>query len=211
MKGAEFMHDVYRFEPIDFERGLPAILICAGSGMMLGLMDRCPLFRWCLDFDTMTTEERERFVSWCVCLEHVTPLVALAGWFSATSPALLAEAARALRRSTPIYVQYRGNGPDPFVGLRTANDLGEFEEQCNARLIEAASSPHWQNLSQKKAPPAEAEGVSSEREQALPSLEGHERQRSRISDLPAERPDEPRRRIMRHDIVELHGADDAAE
>ena len=129
-----FLRRKYGIEAFDYRRGKSAILVAAGTGLMLSIMDQCVPIRWCLDVDTLTVEQKARLPSWLQCVGNVTQFVAVAGWFSSTNPKPLAEAVSALRPSKVVcYVQFHGVGADPFLNLRTANTLAEFLEQVKER------------------------------------------------------------------------------
>jgi hypothetical protein len=127
-----FISRCYQIEPVDFDRGERAALICAGSGLMLAIMDQCPRLRWCIDVDALDRSALERMPAWVTCIGNVTELVVIAGWYCSTNPKPLASAARAL---APLrmrcYVQCHGVGGDPFIDLRTAATLSELIDQVN--------------------------------------------------------------------------------
>lgn len=131
----DFISCVHRIEPFDYERGQRAMLVCAGTGLMLSLMDACPDLRWCIDVDLLDKEAIERMPAWVTCIGNVTKLMVIAGWYCSTNPIPLANAARSLRRSALLcYVQCRGVGGDPFADLRTAETLDGLVDQVNKRL-----------------------------------------------------------------------------
>ena len=41
-----------------------SLLVCAGTGLMLSLMDECPRLRWCIDADGLSAEQLPRFATW---------------------------------------------------------------------------------------------------------------------------------------------------
>jgi hypothetical protein len=128
----EFLGAVYGIEPIEYpERGGRSLLVCAGTGLMLALMDQCRHMRWCLDVDGLTVAQRARFSDWLVCAEKRTDLIAFAGWHCATDPAPIAQALARLDRRGPCYAQCHGPGADPFKGLATARELAAFIDQVN--------------------------------------------------------------------------------
>jgi hypothetical protein len=138
----EFISRVHRIEPIDFERGQRAALICAGSGLMLSIMDACPDLRWCIDVDLLDSAAMQRMPGWVTCIGNVTEVVVIAGWYCSTNPIPLATAARSLNgRRLLCYVQCRGVGGDPFETLRTAQTLDVLIDQVNARF-EPKKIPH---------------------------------------------------------------------
>ena len=134
----DYLARAYRLPVIDFERPGHSLLVSAGTGLMLSLMDACPRLRWCLDVDTLALQERDRLTPFLRCGQNVTDLIAVAGWFSSTNPKPLASAVDSLRRRPPVYVRFFGAGDDPFAGSRTALTLDQLIEQINA----APPSPH---------------------------------------------------------------------
>jgi hypothetical protein len=111
------------------ERG---VLVAAGTGLMLSLMDQIPRLRWCIDADGMTAAQREALTPWLACVNNVTDLIVVAGWYCSTNPEPLARAVRLLDgERAMIYVQCRGVGDDPFEELRTAHSLEELVAQAN--------------------------------------------------------------------------------
>lgn len=107
-----------------------SVLVCAGTGLMLALMDECPQLRWCIDVDGLTPAQLEGLPAWLRCIHNVTDLIVIAGWYSSTNPIPLARAARGADWDRLLcYVQCHGPGRDPFVDARTAHSLGELSEQ----------------------------------------------------------------------------------
>ena len=128
-----YLGRVYGIEAIEYpDRTARGVLLSAGTGLMLSIMDQCPRLRWCLDVDGLTRDQFDRLGDWLVCVGNVTELVAVAGWYCSTNPNLLAAAVRRLRQRPLCYVQCRGVGGDAFATLRTASELGEFVSQVNA-------------------------------------------------------------------------------
>lgn len=125
---------VYGIEAIEFDdRVTRNVLVCAGTGLMLSLMDQCPALRWCIDVDGLSSEQLERLPDWLACVHKVTDFVAIAGWYCATNPVPLAKAARMLdAERMRCYVQCHGRG-DPFPALRTSQSLEDFVAQVNAK------------------------------------------------------------------------------
>ena len=120
-------------ELIEFpDRAERSVLICAGTGLMLSLMDACPRLRWCIDVDLLSASQREGLSPWLTCLNNVTDLIVVAGWYCSTNPEPLARAVRPLNRGRAlVYVQCRGVGDDPFRELRTAHSLSELVAQVD--------------------------------------------------------------------------------
>jgi len=98
---------------IDYERPAKGLLIGSGAGIMLAVMDACPNLRLCLDVDECAGD----LACWLRCLARngLIDLLAIAGWFSITDPAVLAGAVRAVPVPTLIYVG-GGIGAEHFIG-----------------------------------------------------------------------------------------------
>lgn len=129
----ELISRKFGIEAFEYDRPGDQILIAAGTGLMLSIMDQCPGIRWCLDVDPLTADQKAKLGDWLVCVGNVMERVIVAGWFSSTNPKPLAEAVGRLRRArTLCYVQFHGVGADPFVELRTAGTLAELLDQIRA-------------------------------------------------------------------------------
>lgn len=118
-------------ELIEFpDRPMRSLLVCAGTGLMLSLMDQLPRLRWCVDADGFNERQRAALPAWLRCMGNVTDLIVVAGWYCSTNPEPLARAVRSLNgERVAVYVQCRGVGDDPFVDLRTAHSLEELVAQ----------------------------------------------------------------------------------
>jgi hypothetical protein len=123
----------YGIEVIEFpNRPDRSIAICAGTGLMLSLMDAVPRLRWCIDVDGLNREQLAAMTPWLTCIGNVTDLIVVAGWYCSTNPLPLASAVRCVNGDRArVYVQCRGVGGDPFADLRTANSLEQLIEQAN--------------------------------------------------------------------------------
>jgi hypothetical protein len=133
-------------ELIEFPRASRGLLIAAGTGLMLSLMDQIPRLRWCVDADGFNNRQREALPAWLRCVNNVTDFIVVAGWYCSTSPEPLARAVRAVRwQRMMVYVQCRGVGDDPFDDMRTAFSLDEL-------IVQANSFPHlsWLRGSQRE-------------------------------------------------------------
>jgi hypothetical protein len=131
----DYLCRVHRIPAFDYNRpDAPGVLVAAGTGLMLSLMDRHPSIGWCVDVDCLTIEEKDRLANWLPCVANVRDFIAVAGWFATTSPLPLA---RAVERVSPrklcCYIQFHGVGPDVFAPMRTAHDLTELSAQIDAR------------------------------------------------------------------------------
>lgn len=119
-------------ELIEFPRASRGLLIAAGTGLMLSLMDQIPRLRWCVDADGFSVRQREALTAWLRCVNNVTDFIVVAGWYCSTNPEPLARAVRSVNWARMlVYVQCRGVGDDPFVDMRTAHSLEELVAQAN--------------------------------------------------------------------------------
>src|SRR3954469_7906895 len=66
-------------ELIDFGRQARGLLVAAGTGLMLSLMDQIPRLRWCVDADTFTARQQASLLDWLRCMDNVTDLIVVAG------------------------------------------------------------------------------------------------------------------------------------
>jgi hypothetical protein len=119
-------------ELIEFPRSARGLLVAAGTGLMLSLMDQIPRLRWCVDADTFNDRQRASLSDWLRCLNNVTDFIVVAGWYCSTNPEPLALAVRRLQwKRLLVYVQCMGVGDDPFCDMRTAHSLEELIAQAN--------------------------------------------------------------------------------
>ena len=111
-----------------------ALLVCAGTGLMLSLMDQCLRLRWCLDADGLSREGQERFAEWLPKVAPRLHLIAFAGWYCSTNPTTIATALRRVTgRRVLVYAQCHGPRDDePFDDLWTAFSLEQLVEQIRA-------------------------------------------------------------------------------
>jgi hypothetical protein len=129
---AAYIGRVHGIEAIEFpDRPERRLLVCAGTGLMLSLMDQLPRVRWCIDCDGLRPDQREAMPGWLAALGNVMDQIVVAGWYCSTNPEPLARAVRPLARErVAVYVQCRGVGGDPFADLRTADNLDQLIEQA---------------------------------------------------------------------------------
>lgn len=119
-----------------------SILICAGTGLMLSMMDECPRLRWCVDVDGLDAAQLAKLTDWMRCINNVVDLIVVAGWYSSTNPVPLAMAVRRVRwERLLVYVQCHGPGDDPFEDMRTAHSV----EALSAQVKAFSSSPSLQD------------------------------------------------------------------
>jgi hypothetical protein len=137
---------VNSFGAIEYrERPEPSLLVCAGTGLMLSLMDQCPRLRWCIDADGLSRDQQSAFSDWLTRVAPQLHLIAFAGWYCSTDPRRIAQALRRLNgRFNPVYAQCHGPGDDHFDDLLTAFDLAQLVTQINGY---PAASPRLRALS----------------------------------------------------------------
>lgn len=190
----DFLERVYGVEAFEYDRpDAHSLLICAGTGLMLSIMDRAPRFRACVDHDVLMLGgmQHDRFARWLRCAEATCDLVAVAGWYSSTNPKPLADALAGLRRRPLVYVQFHGVGDDPFRVLRTAASLEEFFAQVDR------APKRFDNLDRRHVEAA----CTLAREEGGPGHSGQQ---------PTDRSDEELRLVLLDAIDEASDADDAA-
>jgi hypothetical protein len=83
------------------------VLIAAGTGLMLSLMDAGPCLRWCVDYDAVGLGDRakEHFLR----LIDGGDLLVITGWWTVTSPKAIRAGLDAMRHKWNIW--YHGNQP----------------------------------------------------------------------------------------------------
>jgi hypothetical protein len=110
----------------DYHRESKGLLLGSGAGTLMAVMDATTRFRWALDIDQCRGRE-DALSDWIATLDRnkLVDLIALAGWFSITSPAPIARALNNLR--TPVIV-YSGAGlaREVFGELPLVDTLEEF-------------------------------------------------------------------------------------
>jgi hypothetical protein len=74
----------YRIDLIDYERPSSGLLVTSGSGILLAVMDVCPVYRWCFDQDELDAGvDLAGFLTWA---DRFCSPVGMAGWFNVTDP-----------------------------------------------------------------------------------------------------------------------------
>jgi hypothetical protein len=108
-----------------------SLLVCAGTGLMLSLMDQCTRLRWCVDADGLSPDQQAQFRAWLPGAAAKLHLIAFAGWYCSTNPEEIAATLRMITgRRVLVYAQCHGPRQDePFDDLWTAFSLGELVEQ----------------------------------------------------------------------------------
>lgn len=94
----------YRIECIDYERPGDGLLVGAGTGLMMAIMDQVPTLRYCIDTDILRPDEWQRFPDWLTLMERATSYVACSGWWSRADNGLkLANATKMLQQRPKVY------------------------------------------------------------------------------------------------------------
>lgn len=90
----EALANGYGVPIFDYRRDSTGLLVSSGAGIMIAVMDACPVFRWCLDIDR--NKDAERLASFLFCADLRVDPFGVVGWFSITPPAPLQAALRRL-------------------------------------------------------------------------------------------------------------------
>jgi len=124
----------YRIECIDYgKRAGEWLLVGAGTGLMMSVMDQEPRLRYCLDTDIIIrTPAWSHFADWLQLMERACGRVIACGWFSRYANGLpLIEALTVLQKRPLVY--FGGyERPDLLAHCDVAVDVGEFVARLNA-------------------------------------------------------------------------------
>jgi hypothetical protein len=124
----------YRIECVDCEHSQGNwLLLGAGSGLMMAILDQEPRFRYCLDTDLLIrTADWLRMPSWLTLMEGACDRIAACGWFSRYENGLpLIDALSALTRRPLVYFGAYER-PDLLAHCDAASDLTSFIMRLNA-------------------------------------------------------------------------------
>lgn len=137
---------LYCIEPVDYEYSEHGIfqnrgnwlLVAAGCGLMMAVMDQEPRFRWCVDIDTIR-DPRARLEDWLIGMTLATEAdgslavgrVCVVGGWAVTKPDVLVAALRAIKQKVTVYPT-TVQDPDPFLGFDRAHSLADFFERLRA-------------------------------------------------------------------------------
>lgn len=124
---------LYRIDCIDFERCVGSwLLMGAGTGLMMAVMDQEPRIRYCLDTDVLPREQWARLPDWLQCMEVTCGRVLACGWFSRYENGLpLIGALKALKRPPLVYFGAYER-PDLLEHCEVACDVGDFIARIRA-------------------------------------------------------------------------------
>jgi hypothetical protein len=120
--------ELYRIDKfVDYEREDGNwLLLGAGSGLMMSIMDVEPRHRYCIDTDILTPEEWARMPDWLTLMEGCCDRINACGWFSRYENGLrLLELLRGLKRRPTVYFGAYER-PDLLEGYDVASDVADF-------------------------------------------------------------------------------------
>ncbi|MGC8518479.1 MAG: hypothetical protein ACP5P4_08105 [Steroidobacteraceae bacterium] len=98
--------ELYRIDKfVDYEREDGNwLLLGAGSGLMMSIMDLEPRHRYCIDTDILTPEEWDRMPDWLTLMEGCCDRINACGWFSRYENGLrMLKLLRGLKRRPTVY------------------------------------------------------------------------------------------------------------
>ncbi len=110
------------------------LLVTAGSGLMLSIMDIEPRFRYCIDADGIKDAlgDGYRFGQWLIGMERLVRRIAFAGWYSnpLNAGSICCDLAK-LR--SPRFISYFGGATAnfPFEVRNRVHTLEEFMDRLN--------------------------------------------------------------------------------
>ncbi len=120
--------ELYRIDKyVDYQREDGNwLLLGAGSGLMMSIMDMEPRHRYCIDTDILTPEEWARMPDWLVLMESCCDRINACGWFSRYENGLrLLELLRGLKRRPTVYFGAYER-PDLLEPFDAAGDVDDF-------------------------------------------------------------------------------------
>jgi hypothetical protein len=128
---------IFGIHPVDYRRASYGLLIGSGAGVMMGVMDIAPRFRFALDADQY--RGRETYLcDWIRAMDRncLVDLIAVCGWFSITDPIPLAGALDTLSAPTVVY-SGGGLGREIFEQASFTDSLDEFLRRVEHALLPA--------------------------------------------------------------------------
>ena len=120
--------ELYRIDKyVDYERQDGNwLLLGAGSGLMMSIMDMEPRHRYCIDTDILTPDEWARMPDWLTLMEGCCDRINACGWFSRYENGLrLLELLRGLKRRPTVYFGAYER-PDLLGHCDVAADVDDF-------------------------------------------------------------------------------------
>lgn len=110
---------------LDYARPSRGLLIGSGSGIMMAVMDASDRFRFAVDLDQC--RDHDALCDWVHALDRngLVDLIAIAGWFSISSPKKIAGALSRVRVPAIVYVG-AGLGREAFANCLVVDTLEEF-------------------------------------------------------------------------------------
>lgn len=128
-------NSIFGIHPVDYRRESYGLLVGSGAGTMMAVMDVAPRFRFAIDVDQYRGRE-PRLCEWLAALDRngLVDLIAVCGWFSITSPSVLAGALDTL--SAPVIVYSgAGLGREIFAQATFTDCLDEFLRRVEHALL----------------------------------------------------------------------------
>ncbi len=102
------------------------LLLGAGTGLMMSVMDMEPRHRYCIDTDILTPEEWARMPDWLTLMEGCTDRINACGWFSRYENGLrMLDVLRGLKRRPTVYFGAYER-PDLLSHFDVAADVQDF-------------------------------------------------------------------------------------
>ena len=140
---------------IDYNRPSYGLLIGAGAGSMMAIMDASTRFRFAIELDACRgREDSLRGLIRALDRNGLIDLVALAGWFSITDPKPIAAALKGLTAPVIIY-SGAGLARDIFDDIPFVDTLDEFLARVQPlELTAPAMTPELAGLAQPETMPA---------------------------------------------------------
>ena len=125
---------LYRIDLVDFGYERPGnwLLVSAGSGLMLSVMDCERRHRYCLDTDPMPKGCWRTLSDWLQMMERAVDRVNACGWFSRYENGLPLIGALAALEKRPLVYFGAYERPDLLNRFDVARDLGDFIDRLNA-------------------------------------------------------------------------------
>ena len=120
--------ELYRIDKyVDYEREDGNwLLLGAGSGLMMSIMDMEPRHRYCIDTDILTPDEWARMPDWLTLMEGCCDRINACGWFSRYENGLrMLAVLRGLKRRPLVYFGAYER-PDLLEPFEVASDVQDF-------------------------------------------------------------------------------------
>jgi len=125
---------LYKIELVDFgwERDADWLLLGAGSGLMVSVMDQETRHRYCIDTDVLPKDRWSVFGDWLMMMERAVDRVNACGWFSRYENGLPLINALSVLKKRPLVYFGAYERPDLLKRFTVARDLGDFVDRLHA-------------------------------------------------------------------------------